>query len=389
MTAMMATKKTTKGPQTPHRLLFILGTRPEVIKMAPVVIEARKRPEICAHILHTGQHRELAAEMFDHFGLSPDFNLDLMRPDQNLFDLSARIISGIGEILSHTQYDMIFVQGDTSTAFLGALCAFYRKIPVGHIEAGLRTNNRYSPYPEEINRRLIGPLASLHFAPTQLAQQMLLKEGIEKENAPITGNTVIDALHWSLKLDYQLSDDLAKIFNQNKRVLLVTTHRRENFGGPHQAVFEALLELVEAFEDLEVLFPIHPNPNVREQAARMLQNHGRIHLTAPLDYKNFILAMQKCHLILSDSGGIQEEAPSLKKPVLVLRESTERPEGLETGAIKLVGTDKGTIVKAASELLTDTQAYAAMTAKPNPYGDGKAAERIITRALSMLSTPIN
>lgn len=386
----MATKKTIKGPQTPRRLLFILGTRPEVIKTAPVVIEALKRPEISAQVLHTGQHRELAAEMFEHFHISPDFNLDLMRPDQNLFDLSARIISGIGEILSHSQYDMVFVQGDTSSAFLGALCAFYCKIPVGHIEAGLRTNNRYSPYPEEINRRLISPMASLHFTPTQRAQQMLLNEGIEAESTLVTGNTVIDALHWSLKRDYQLSDSLAKIFDSDKRVLLVTTHRRENFGGPHQAVFEALLKLVETFEDLVVLFPIHPNPNVREQAARILQNHSRIHLTAPLDYKNFILAMQKCHLILSDSGGIQEEAPSLKKPVLVLRESTERPEGIETGAIKLVGTDKTTIVNAASELLTNAQAYAAMTANPNPYGDGKAAERIITRALRMLAaTPTN
>ena len=367
-----------------RKFLFVLGTRPEVIKVAPVVFAARETGLVETEILHTGQHLELAAEMFRHFRLRPDFDLAVMQPDQTLFQLTSRITEGIGEIVSRNDYDMIFVQGDTSSAFIGALCGFYRKIPVGHIEAGLRTLDRYSPFPEEMNRRLVSPLASLHFAPTQRAGDMLAGEGIPRNHIAVTGNTVIDALLWSLQQDYPVRDDIKDILDMPGRLLLVTTHRRENFGEPHRQVFSALLELVERFNDTRILFPIHPNPNVRREAAAMLNNHPRIHLTSPLDYQSFIRAMQKSCLILSDSGGVQEEAPSLNKPVLVLRESTERPEGLDTGALKLVGTDKTRIIEAASDLLTSKDSYQAMANAQNPYGDGKASQKIITTALDYI-----
>ncbi len=366
------------------RFLFILGTRPEVIKVAPVIFAARETGIIESQILHTGQHLELAAEMFKHFKLKPNFDLAVMQPDQSLFQLTSRITEGIGEIISRNNYDMIFVQGDTSSAFLGALCGFYRKIPVGHIEAGLRTQDRYSPFPEEMNRRLVSPLASLHFAPTQRAHDMLAGEGIPPGSIEVTGNTVIDALLWSLSQNYPVREDIKSVLDQPGRLLLVTTHRRENFGDPHRQVFSALLELVEKFPDTRILFPIHPNPNVRKEAAAMLNNHPRIHLTSPLDYQSFINAMQKSFLILSDSGGVQEEAPSLHKPVLVLRESTERPEGLTTGAIKLVGTDRSRILEAASDLLTSPESYKRMAEAANPYGDGTAGRRIIDAACRFL-----
>ncbi|HNW10017.1 MAG TPA: UDP-N-acetylglucosamine 2-epimerase (non-hydrolyzing), partial [Candidatus Rifleibacterium sp.] len=273
-----------------------------------------------------------------------------------------------------------------SSAFIGALCGFYRKIPVGHIEAGLRTLDRYSPFPEEMNRRLVSPLASLHFAPTQRAGNMLAGEGIPGNLIEVTGNTVIDALFWSLQQDYPVRDDIKEFLDLPGRMLLVTTHRRENFGEPHRQVFSALLELVERFSDTRILFPIHPNPNVRREAAAMLNNHPRIHLTSPLDYQSFIRAMQKSYLILSDSGGVQEEAPSLNKPVLVLRESTERPEGLDTGALKLVGTDKARIIEAASDLLTSKANYEAMANAQNPYGDGQSGQKIVAAALAYLSS---
>lgn len=366
------------------KFLFILGTRPEVIKVAPVILAAAAHPSIETTILHTGQHRELAEEMFRHFNLKPDFDLAVMQPDQSLFQLTSRIIAGIGEILGQASYDMIFVQGDTSSAFLGALAGFYQKIPVGHIEAGLRTQDRYSPFPEEINRRLVGPLASLHFAPTARARDMLLREGLAAETVHVTGNTVIDALLWSIDKGFAPAAELEPILKCQERLLLVTTHRRENFGGPHREVFAALLELTQQFKDVRILFPLHPNPNVRKEAALLLENHPRIHLTAPLDYRSFIAAMKKSHIILSDSGGVQEEAPSLNKPVLILRESTERPEGIDSGALKLVGTNRETIVREASRLLSDEAEYAKMASASNPYGDGKAAERIVAIAYEYL-----
>ena len=352
--------------------------------MAPVIFAAQKTDNITVQILHTGQHLELAEEMFRHFKLTPDFDLAVMQPNQTLFQLTSRITEGIGEIVSRNDYDMIFVQGDTTSAFLGALSGFYQKVPVAHIEAGLRTQDRYSPFPEEINRRLVTPLASLHFAPTDRARQMLLNEGTPDQNIFVTGNTVIDALHWSLQRKLTAPKEFSDIFATDERLLLVTTHRRENFGEPHRQVFSALLELVEKFSDIRILFPIHPNPKVRDEAARLLNNHPRIHLTAPLSYQVFIMAMQRSYLILSDSGGVQEEAPSLNKPVLVLRESTERPEGIETGALKLVGTSREKIIASASELLCNQASYEKMAKATNPYGDGRAGERIIAAATAFL-----
>jgi len=353
--------------------------------MAPVIFAAQKSKNITTQILHTGQHLELAEEMFRHFKLEPDFDLAVMQPNQTLFQLTSRISEGIGEIVSRNEYDMVFVQGDTTSAFLGALSGFYQKIPVAHIEAGLRTQDRYSPFPEEINRRLVTPLASLHFAPTERAKQMLLNEGTPDQNIFVTGNTVIDALNWSLQRKLTAPKEFSNIFATDERLLLITTHRRENFGEPHRQVFSALLELVEKFNDIRILFPIHPNPKVRDEAASLLNNHPRIHLTAPLSYQVFIMAMQRSYLILSDSGGVQEEAPSLNKPVLVLRESTERPEGLETGALRLVGTSKEKIIASASELLCDHASYERMAKAINPYGDGRAGERIIAAATAFLS----
>jgi len=352
--------------------------------MAPVIFAARNTEEVEPIILHTGQHHELAYEMYSHFGLVPDFDLKVMKPDQSLFELSASLIGGIGRIMADSNFDMVFVQGDTTSAFMGALAAFYKKIPVGHIEAGLRTQNRYSPFPEEINRRLVSPVASLHFAPTERARNMLLREGIDEAGIIVCGNTVIDALLWSVEQNSAPDPEIDAILNAPGRLILVTTHRRENFGGPHRQVFNALLDLTRKFEDIRILFPIHPNPNVRKEAAALLNNHPSIHLTSPLNYRNFIAAMKKSFIILSDSGGVQEEAPSLNKPVLVLRDSTERPEGVEAGALKLVGTDREAIVRSASELLSNPAVYSRMAEVVNPYGDGQSAGRIIGAALDYL-----
>jgi UDP-N-acetylglucosamine 2-epimerase (non-hydrolysing) len=364
--------------------LFILGTRPEVIKLAPVILECRKRPSIAIEVIHTGQHKELAGEMFSHFGIEPDHNLEVMQPNQSLFQLSARIITGLEKIITGKKYDMVFVQGDTTSVFLGALCAFYSRIPVAHVEAGLRTADRYSPFPEEINRRLAGTLATLHFPPTERARQMLIDENVAKENIFTTGNTVIDALEWSINKPHQLSAELEDFFTEDRKTILVTTHRRENFGGPHREVFSALLRIVNKFKDTQILFPIHPNPNVRNEAYQLLNQHPRIKLISPLGYLDFINVMKRSHIILTDSGGVQEEAPSLNKPVLILRESTERPEGIESGCLKLVGTNQDAIFAATSQLLTEKARYDQMANSVNPYGDGKAAERIIDHALDYI-----
>lgn len=365
--------------------LFIVGTRPEIIKTATVVHECHSRKNINAELLHTGQHKELAEEMLALFSLNPDYRLDVMRDNQSLFQLTSRIMEGFSTIIAPDKYDMVFVQGDTTTAFLGALAAFYAKIPVGHIEAGLRTNDRYSPFPEEINRRLVSPLASMHFAPTERAKQMLISENIAPENITISGNTVIDALLTCLNKKYTPNSSLEKILCSDEKIILITMHRRENFGQPHKEVFEAILELADKHEDIRIVFPVHPNPKVRKEVHQTLNNHKRIHLIEPLGYMDFINTMKKSHIILSDSGGIQEEAPTLKKPVLVLRESTERPEGLATGALKLVGTSKKLIVNEVDLLLSDKEAYKKMTSNPNPYGDGSASKKIIDSAIAKLN----
>ncbi|HEY9070455.1 MAG TPA: UDP-N-acetylglucosamine 2-epimerase (non-hydrolyzing) [Candidatus Ozemobacteraceae bacterium] len=363
-------------------LLFILGTRPEVVKLAPVIREARSRTGVTATVLHTGQHREMAAEMFDLFGIRPDIDLAVMQPNQTLFSVSAKILEGLEAVLRERRFDAILVQGDTTTAFLGALAGYYTKTRVAHVEAGLRTHDKLSPYPEEMNRRLAGALADLHFPPTPRAKNNLLAEGIPAEKIIVTGNTVIDALLWALEMPYEAPADLAPILATPGRLVLVTTHRRESFGEPHRRVFQAFLQLAEAFPDVRILFPVHPNPNVRAEVAHQLGNHPRIHLVAPLGYLDFIHAMQAATIILSDSGGVQEEAPSLKKPVLVLRDHTERPEGIESGCLKLVGTVTETIFEEARKLLTDASHYHNMIKSPNPYGDGTASKAIIDNIIT-------
>ncbi|GAB4278587.1 MAG: UDP-N-acetylglucosamine 2-epimerase (non-hydrolyzing) [Candidatus Rifleibacteriota bacterium] len=366
------------------RFLFILGTRPEIVKLAPVIFACRNRSNIETTVIHTGQHKELADEMFAHFGIVPDIDLQVMEPNQSLSQLTEKIMHGLSGIVSKDKYDMVFVQGDTTTVFVGALSAFYQKIPVAHIEAGLRTSDRYSPFPEEINRRLAGNLATLHFAPTQRARDNLLRENIPEASIYVSGNTVIDALEWSLKQPHQLPDDLESFLSSGKKTILVTTHRRENFGKPHREVFGAILDLVMEFRDIQILLPIHPNPNVREEAHRLLNNHERVKLISPVSYPDFIQLMKRSYLIMTDSGGIQEEAPSLNIPLLILRESTERPEGVESGCLKLVGTDRNKIFSTAKNLLEDKNEYENMARAVNPFGDGKAAERIIEHVLNFL-----
>ncbi|MBF0410027.1 MAG: UDP-N-acetylglucosamine 2-epimerase (non-hydrolyzing) [Candidatus Riflebacteria bacterium] len=358
-----------------HKILFILGTRPEIIKLAPVIM-AVENEGMKPVVLHTGQHREIAEEMFRVFKINPDIRLDVMRENQTLFSVSSRILEKLEPVFADCRYSMTVVQGDTTSAFLGALSGYYTKTPVAHVEAGLRSNDKFSPFPEEGNRRLAGSLTDLHFPPTELSRKNLLKEGIQPNNIHVTGNTVIDALFWALKLPYQPSEKLKTIYDSAKRLILVTSHRRESFGEPQRRVFRALYEIVQNYSEVEILFPVHPNPNVRREVADILENHPRIHLCAPLGYLDFIHAMEKSEIIMSDSGGVQEEAPSLKKPVLVLRDVTERPEGLESGALKLVGTDGEKIFAECEKLLESPAEYSAMTRNPNPYGDGRAAFRI-------------
>lgn len=361
-----------------RKLLFIFGTRPEIIKLAPVIHRAKSDPGCDVSVLHTGQHGDLAADMLTLFDIKPDYNLNVMQPNQSLYAVSSRILDGLSEIIGKNRFEIIVVQGDTTSAFFGALAAFYSKIPVAHVEAGLRTKNRYNPFPEEMNRRLIGSLANLHFPPTMSGRNSLMSENIDEKNIIVTGNTVIDALLWALERPYSPPQFLAELFASGSKLLLVTTHRRESFGEPHRNVFNALLDIVANHDSARVIFPVHPNPAVRSEVGKMLKDHPRIHLCAPLSYLDFIHTMKNAFIILSDSGGVQEEAPTLKKPVLVLRDTTERPEGLESGALKMVGTDRKRIVSETAGLFSNETLYKAMIANPNPYGDGNASERIVT-----------
>lgn len=368
-----------------RKLLFLFGTRPEVIKLAPVIRKAAQKDHFEPFLLHTGQHRELAEEMLSIFGLKADLDFSVMEPNQDLFSLSAKIIEKLGALFKQHRFDMIVVQGDTTSVFLGALGGYYTKTPVAHVEAGLRTHDKFSPYPEEMNRRLVGSLADLHFPPTEKSRENLLAEGVDEKKILVTGNTVIDALLLALTLPYTPPDSLKPFLNSKKRLILVTTHRRENFGEPHRRVFRAFKKIVEANPDTQILFPVHPNPNVRAEVAALLDRDPRIHLSAPFGYLDFIHVMKHASIILTDSGGVQEEAPTLKKPVLVLRETTERPEGLASGALKLVGTDEEKIIQETNRLLTQQSYYQEMTCNPNPYGDGKASERIVEAIEKSLS----
>jgi len=359
----------------PLHLAVVLGTRPEAVKMAPVVLAAAKHPlRFKVDVVSTGQHKEMLSSMLEWFGLRPTVSLDIMRANQDLAHITMASLSGINDWLKSAQPDWVLVQGDTTTTFAGALAAFYNKIPVAHVEAGLRTHDRYSPYPEEANRVMTGHLAHLHFPPTLGARANLLREGIADADITVTGNTGIDALLWTkAKLDAAAPERVSTSGVE----MLVTAHRRENHGEPMRQLCTAVLRLLDRFPELRVNFPVHLSPKVREVVLPALGGHPRIRLTDPLDYAAFVEAMAGATFILTDSGGVQEEAPSLGKPVLVLRESTERPEAMEAGAAQLVGTDPERIVAAVTRLITDAAAFQRMAQVANPYGDGQAADRIL------------
>jgi UDP-N-acetylglucosamine 2-epimerase (non-hydrolysing) len=366
------------------RILSIFGTRPEAVKMAPVVQELKRTSGIESRVCVTAQHREMLDQVLTLFNIQPDVDLDLMQPDQSLAELSARIFAELDGILEGLHPDWVLVQGDTTTAAIAALLAYYRRIRVGHVEAGLRTHDKWQPFPEEINRRVAGVVADLHFAPTEWARRNLLKEGIPGGMIVVTGNPVIDALQAVARQAPPLevtgileSLDLA---GNNRRLVLVTAHRRENFGSPLENICLALRDLA-ARGDLEIVYPVHLNPNVQEPVRRLLSGVPHVTLLQPLEYLPMVHLLKKAALVLTDSGGIQEEAPAFGIPVLVLREVTERPEGVKAGVLKLVGTERGRIVRAAARLLDDPQAYARMARAVNPFGDGKAAGRIVNALL--------
>ena len=356
-----------------RKIAVVLGTRPEAIKMAPLVKALRDSKDLTPVVIATAQHREMLDQVMKIFGITPDYDLDLMRPNQTLPGLTARLITSLDECLKEIGPDAVLVQGDTTTVMAASLVSFYHHVPVGHVEAGLRTHDMQNPFPEEMNRVLTGRLARWHFAPTQSSADNLLKEGLPAQSVHLTGNTVIDALFDARNHP----DKVVRAIAPGRRMMLVTTHRRENFGEPLQHICNAVLELLEKNPDLEVLFPVHPNPNVSSVVRAKFENHPRVELCAPLDYLSFIAAMEAATIILSDSGGVQEEAPALGKPVLVMREETERPEAVTFGVAELVGTNTQHIVERVQRLLTDPAAYAAMARGASPYGDGKAASRIV------------
>lgn len=361
------------------KVMTIFGTRPEAIKLAPVVLELARYPELITPVVTvTAQHREMLDQVLQLFNITPDHDLDIMAQGQTLFDITCRAIQGLNEVLAKERPDLILVHGDTTTTFAGALTAFYHQIAVGHVEAGLRTHNKYSPFPEEMNRKLTGSLTDLHFAPTSSARDNLLAESVDAGAVFVTGNTVIDALIATVESDYRFSEPpLNSIAFADKRIILVTTHRRENLGEPMRHVYQALRDIVTEFSDVEIIFPVHKNPKVREVVGAELGGLDRVHLVDPLDYQPFANLMARSYLILTDSGGIQEEAPSLGKPVLVLRDTTERPEAIEAGTVHLIGTDRNRVYAETRELLCNPDQYNRMANSCNPYGDGQAARRIV------------
>jgi len=365
------------------KVMTVFGTRPEAIKMAPVVLELNKYPESIELIVAvTAQHREMLDQVLNLFNIVPNYDLDIMSQGQTLFDVTCRALQGLNEVLSKEKPDIVLVHGDTTTTFAGALAAFYHQITVGHVEAGLRTHNKNSPFPEEMNRKLTGSMADLHFAPTISAQENLLTEAVAKETTFITGNTVIDALLATVHSEYKFADEmLANIDYNGKRVVLVTTHRRENIGEPMRHVYQALRDIVTEFEDVEIVFPVHRNPLVRQVVESELGGIERVRLIDPLEYEPFANLLARSYLVLTDSGGVQEEAPALGKPVLVLRDTTERPEAIDAGTVKLIGTDKKRVYNETRLLLADRSEYDRMANACNPYGDGQAARRIVETIL--------
>jgi len=361
------------------KVITVFGTRPEAIKMAPLVKELAKcRDEIDCKVAVTAQHREMLDQVLELFEIIPDYDLDIMRRQQSLFDITSRALTGLREVFEAEKPGLVLVHGDTTTTFVAALAAYYLQIPVGHVEAGLRTRDKFSPFPEEINRHLTGVLADLHFAPTAGARQNLLDEGVSAENIYVTGNTVIDALLATVRPGYIFTDQvLNRIDYAGRRVLLVTTHRRENLGEPMREIYRALREVAENHPDVEVVFPVHKNPLVRNIVEEELGGLDRVHLIEPLDYQPFANLINCSYLVLSDSGGLQEEAPALGKPVLVLRNTTERPEAVDAGTVRLVGTGRETVASETRRLLEDREYYGKMANAVNPYGDGRASQRIV------------
>ena len=379
------------------KIMLVFGTRPEAIKMAPLVKEFQKYPEsfqtlVCV----TGQHREMLDQVLSIFDIVPDFDLDIMKHGQDLYDVTSRVLLGMRDVLTAARPDVVLVHGDTTTSTAAALAAFYQQIPVGHVEAGLRTHNVFSPWPEEMNRQITTRIASYHFAPTPLSRKNLLQEGIADERITVTGNTVIDALRWvvdKIRKDSSLNLELAgqlkaigydvKRLASPRRLVLITGHRRENFGEGFLNICQAIKDLTVRYPEVDFVFPMHPNPNVRQPIREVfgekLSDQGNMFFIEPLEYLSFVYLMEKASIVLTDSGGIQEEAPGLGKPVLVMRDTTERPEALEAGTVKLVGTSRDTIVNELSRLLDDPASYEKMSKALNPYGDGKACGRIVER----------
>ena len=370
------------------KTLCIFGTRPEAIKMAPLVLALAADERFEAKVCVTGQHREMLDQVLGLFSITPDYDLKIMKPGQDLTDVTTAILQGLKAVLNEFKPDIVLVHGDTATTFAASLAAYYQQIPVAHVEAGLRTGNLYSPWPEEGNRKLTGALAKLNFAPTETSRDNLLREGVRPASIVVTGNTVIDALLDVVKrldLDSHLlaqASAPAAFLNPGRKMILVTGHRRESFGDGFERICQALMEVAQQHPEVDIVYPVHLNPNVREPVNRLLNGINNIYLIAPLDYLPFVHMMTRAHIILTDSGGIQEEAPSLGKPVLVMRDTTERPEAVSAGTVKLVGTHTADIVRELNRLLVDTTAYRNMSYAHNPYGDGNACQRILEALIS-------
>ena len=364
------------------KVMAVFGTRPEAIKMAPLVLELKTRKEIETIVCVTGQHREMLDQVLDIFKIKPDYDLDIMKPGQTLSDITVKVLKGVEEVIQKENPDIVLVHGDTTTAYASALAAYYCQTDIGHVEAGLRTYNKYSPFPEELNRQGIGIIADMHFSPTEVSKGYLLSEGKDESKIYVTGNTAIDALQHTITDDY--TNEVIESIGDSKMILL-TAHRRENLGKPMENIFGAIKRIVEEFDDIKVVYPIHLNPKVREIANRVFGNDERIKLIEPLEVVDFHNFINKSYLVLTDSGGIQEEAPSLGKPVLVLRDTTERPEGVKAGTLRLVGTDEEEIYNWTKKLLTDNEEYQKMSKASNPYGDGFASKRIADEIIKKYS----
>lgn len=360
------------------KVLVIFGTRPEAVKMAPIVKALEKDDNFISKVCVTAQHRDMLDQVLRIFDIVPDYDLNIFQNGQTLTQITCRALTGLEDVIKEFKPDLILVQGDTTTVFTGALAAFYHQVKIGHVEAGLRSGNLYSPYPEEANRMLTGIITNFHFAPTKNSKANLLREGYDENKIYITGNTSIDALQWVIDKNYKFDDDVINNIDfENKKVILLTSHRRENIGEPMENIFSAVRDITNENENVEVIYPMHLNPKVREIAHKILGNMDRVHLIEPLDYLPFTNLMAKCYLVVTDSGGVQEEAPSLGKPVLVVRKETERPEGIEAGTAKLAGVDKENIYKYLNILINNEDEYKSMAYAVNPYGDGKAAKHIV------------